>query len=350
MVDDPVQTRFETMRLSVLDQSPIRKDGSAADAVAETIALARACEALGYHRYWLAEHHNTGSFAGSAPEVLIARVAAETKSIRVGSGGVMLTHYSPLKVAEQFRMLEVLSPGRIDLGLGRAPGSDQRTAAALQAGPQGWSIDAFPSQVQLLRQFLDDASGVALPDDHPYRGIHAMPRGETRPEIWLLGSGVHSAIYAAELGLPFSHAHFIGPENSEEACTAYRERFKPSAWCERPRLSMGVAALAAETEEDARRLAQSRNLWVVRLLTGRPISFPSPEEAKDYAYTEQELALLRTVESRSMVGTPKQVREKLSALAERHGAEELVIVTITYDFASRLKSYELLAKEFALKR
>ncbi|MGN6515967.1 MAG: LLM class flavin-dependent oxidoreductase [Rhizomicrobium sp.] len=337
------------MLLSVLDQSPIRKDGSAADAVAETIALAKAAEALGYHRYWLAEHHNTGSFAGSAPEVLIARVAAETKTIRVGSGGVMLTHYSPLKVAEQFRMLELLNPGRIDLGIGRAPGTDPRTALALQAGPQGFGIDAFPSQVFLLRQFLDDASGgAALPDDHPYRGIHAMPRGNTRPEMWMLGSGVHSAVYAGELGLPFSHATFISPEGSMEAVAAYRERFRPSDWCAKPRVSMGVAALAAESEEDARRLAASRNLWVVRLLTGRPIAFPSPEEALSYSFTEQETSLLKTVESRSIVGTPDVVKQKLSSLAERHGAEELVIVTITYDFASRLRSYELLAKEFAL--
>jgi len=336
------------MRLSVLDQSPVRSDGSAAEAVAETIALAKACERLGYHRYWLAEHHNTKSFAGSAPEVLIARVAAETKTIRVGSGGVMLTHYSPLKVAEQFRMLEILSPGRIDLGLGRAPGTDQRTAQALQAGPQGWGIDAFPSQVHLLRQFLDDAAGVAMPDDHPYRGIHASPMGPTRPEMWLLGSGIHSAVYAGELGLPFAHAHFISAEGSEEAVENYRHRFKPSSWCEAPRLAMGVAALAAETEEEARRLSASRNLWVVRLLTGRPIAFPPPEEALDYPYTDQEKALLENIEARSTVGTPAQVKKRLMALAERHGAEELVIVTITYDAASRVRSYELLAKEFGL--
>jgi luciferase family oxidoreductase group 1 len=339
------------MRLSVLDQSPIRKDGTAAQAVAETIALAKAAEALGYHRYWLAEHHNTGSFAGSAPEVLIARVAAETKTMRVGSGGVMLTHYSPLKVAEQFRMLEVLNPGRIDLGLGRAPGTDQRTAAALQAGPQGWSIDAFPSQVHLLRQFLDDAAErEPLPPDHPYRGIHAMPRAPSAsgPELWMLGSGIHGAIYAGEFGLPFSHAYFISPEGSEDAVAAYRERFKPSAACPRPVVSLGVAALVAETDDEAQALAASRNLWVVRLLTGRPIPFPPPDEARDYPFTEQELALLRTVQRRSIVGTQAQVRAGLLALAEAHGAEELVVVTITYDYASRLRSYELLAEAFAL--
>lgn len=337
------------MRLSVLDQSPIRKDGSAATAIAETIALARACDALGYHRYWVAEHHNSNSFAGSAPEILIGRLAQETKHIRVGSGGVMLTHYSPLKVAEQFRLLEILAPGRIDLGLGRAPGSDQRTAMALQAGPQGWGVDAFPSQVHLLKQFLDDASGGApLPDDHPYLGIHAIPRGSTRPEMWLLGSGVHSAVYAGELGLPFSHAYFINTDGSEEACEEYRRRFKPSDWCARPTISLGVAALVGETEEEARRLAASRNLWVVRLLTNRPIPFPSPEEALAYELSDQEKKMLATVQRRSIVGTAAEVRGQLLRLAEAHGAEELVVVTITYDFASRLRSYELLAKAFAL--
>lgn len=336
------------MRLSVLDQSPVRTDGTAAEAVAETIALARACERLGYHRYWLAEHHNAKSFAGSCPEILIARVAAETNTIRVGSGGVMLTHYSPLKVAEQFRMLETLSPGRIDLGLGRAPGSDERTSRALQAGPQGWSIDAFPSQVHLLRQFLDDAAGATLPDDHPYRGIHATPMGPTRPEMWLLGSSIHGAVYAAELGLAFAHAHFINAEGSEEICATYRERFKASPWCPAPRIALGVAALAADTEAEAHRLAASRNLWVVRLLTGRPIAFPPPEEALAYPFTDQERAMLGNIEARSTVGTPEFVHRKLSAMAARHGAEELVVVTITYDAVSRVRSYELLAREFGL--
>ncbi|MEJ1969182.1 MAG: LLM class flavin-dependent oxidoreductase [Rhizomicrobium sp.] len=338
------------MLLSVLDQSPIRKDGTAADAVADTIALAKACDFLGYHRYWLAEHHNSNSFAGSCPEILIARVAQETAHLRVGSGGVMLTHYSPLKVAEQFRMLDVLTPGRIDLGLGRAPGTDQMTARALQSGPQAWPIDAFPSQVVLLRQFLDDAAGrEPLPADHPYRGIHAMPRAATPgPELWMLGSGIHGAVYAAELGLPFSHAYFISAEGSEDAVKEYRSRFRASAACLKPRVSLGVAAVVAETEEEAHRLAASRNLWVVRLLSGRPIPFPSPEEALAQPLTPQEETLLDSVAKRSVVGTKDQVRERLTALADAHSAEELVVVTITYDFASRLKSYELLADAFGL--
>jgi luciferase family oxidoreductase group 1 len=338
------------MLLSVLDQSPIRKDGSAAQGLAETVALAEACDRLGYHRYWLAEHHNSNSFAGSAPEIMIGRVAQATQRMRVGSGGVMLTHYSPLKVAEQFRVLDALYPGRIDLGIGRAPGSDQRTAAALQAGPQAWGIDAFPSQVNLLRQFLDDASGAApMPDNHPYRGIHAMPRGRgPGPEMWLLGSGIHSAVYAAELGLPFCHAYFISTDGSEDAAAEYRARYKPSDAFPRPHLSMGVAALVGETEEEAARLAASRNLWVVRLLSGNPIPFPSPEEALAQTLTPQEEKLLATVSKRSIVGTKEQVRDKLTALADAHGAEELVVVTITYDFASRLRSYELLAEAFGL--
>ncbi|MBV9542686.1 MAG: LLM class flavin-dependent oxidoreductase, partial [Alphaproteobacteria bacterium] len=306
---------------------------------------------LGYHRYWLAEHHNSNSFAGSCPEILIARVAQETSRIRVGSGGVMLTHYSPLKVAEQFRMLDVLTPGRIDLGLGRAPGSDQLTARALQSGPQAWPIDAFPSQVMLLRQFLDDAAGrEPLPDDHPYKHIHAMPRANTPgPEMWMLGSGIHGAVYAAELGLPFSHAYFISTDGSEDAVKEYRERFKPSAACPAPRVSLGIAALVGESEEEARRLAASRNLWVVRLLSGRPIPFPSPEEALAQPLTPQEEKLLATVSKRSIVGTGAQVKARLTELANAHGAEELVVVTITYDYASRLKSYELLAQAFGLK-
>lgn len=339
------------MLLSVLDQSPIRKDGDAAQAIAETIALAKACDRLGYHRYWLAEHHNSNSFAGSCPEILIGRVAQETQRLRVGSGGVMLPHYSPLKVAEQFRMLDLLNPGRIDLGLGRAPGSDQMTARALQSGPQAWPIDAFPSQVNLLRQFLDDSSGkVPLPDEHPYRGIHAMPRGDTPgPELWMLGSGIHGAVYAAELGMPFCHAYFISADGSEEAAEEYRSRFKPSAACPRPVVALGVAALVGETEEEAQRLAASRNLWVVRLLSGRPIPFPSPEEALAQPLSPQEEKLLSTVAKRSIVGTGKQVREKLTALAQAHHAEELVVVTITYDYLSRLRSYELLADAFGLE-
>ncbi|MDE2463878.1 MAG: LLM class flavin-dependent oxidoreductase [Alphaproteobacteria bacterium] len=336
------------MKLSILDQSPIRKNGTASEALAETIALAKAADRLGYHRYWVAEHHNSTSFAGSAPEILIARLATETRRIRIGSGGVMLMHYSPLKVAEQFRMLETLAPGRIDLGIGRAPGADERTSRALQAGPQAYGIDAFPSQVHLLSQLLDAASaGTPLPPDHPYRGIHAMPRGDSHPQLWLLGSGIHSAVYAAEFGLPFAHAHFINPDDSRDAVNAYRERFKPSVWCAAPRVAMGVAALAADSAADAEQLSASRKLWAVRLFTGRPIAFPPPEEALAYPYDERERAILKSLEGRSVTGTAEDVKAQLLYLASAHGADELMIVTITYDFDARLHSYELLAAAFA---
>jgi luciferase family oxidoreductase group 1 len=261
----------------------------------------------------------------------------------------MLTHYSPLKVAEQFRMLELLNPGRIDLGVGRAPGGDPRTAQALQAGPQSFGIDAFPSQVFLLKQFLDDASGRApMPDDHPYRGIRAQPYGDTRPEMWMLGSSMNGGVFGAELGLPYSHAHFINPETSMESVAAYRERFKPTDWCEKPRVSLGVAVLAADTDEEARKLSASRNRWVVRLLSGQPIPILSPEEANALPLNAREQELLDVIEQRTFVGTADKLKPRLIALAERHGAEELVLLTITYDFAARMRSYELLAKEFGL--
>lgn len=337
------------LNLSVLDQSPIRQGGTAAQAISETVALAKACEALGYARYWVAEHHNSNAFAGTCPEVLIPAIATATSRIRVGSGGVMLSHYAPLKVAEQFRMLETLHPGRIDLGLGRAPGSDQRTSMALQAGPQAYSIDVFPQLVNLVKGFLEDAGEIApFPADHPYRGIHAMPRGPGMPEMWLLGSGVHSAIYAAELGLAYAHAQFINADGGPEAAAAYRERFKPSARCPEARIALAVFALCAETQAEAERLAATRNLWVLRLLTGQGGAFPSLEEALSYPYTENDRAIIQRAAERGVVGDPAQCHAKLEALAAAYGADELVIVTITYDFADRLRSYRLLAEAMGL--
>ncbi len=335
------------LKLGVLDQSPIRKGGSAADAVHETIALAKACEAFGYERYWLAEHHNTTSFAGSTPEVLIARVAAETKSIRLGSGGIMLPHYSPLKVAENFRMLETLYPERIDLAVGRAPGSDQRTAVALQAGPQPWDIDTFPQQVALLRHYLEESAGLAQwPADHPYRSVHASPRGPGMPEMWMLASSVSGAVFAAELGLPLSFAHFISPDGGIEAVELYRRRFKPRTPDDRPRVAVGIFALAAPTEEEAERLCATRNLWVMQLLQNRAGAFPSPEEALAYPYTDADRAQIKAIAARSISGTPSVVREKLERLAAAYGAEELNILTITYDFDARVRSYQLISEAF----
>ncbi|NOT41538.1 MAG: LLM class flavin-dependent oxidoreductase [Alphaproteobacteria bacterium] len=333
------------MKLSALDQSPIRKGGTAADAVRETIELATACERLGYARYWLAEHHNTASFAGSTPEVLIARVAAETKHIRVGSGGIMLPHYSPLKVAENFRMLETLYPGRIDLGLGRAPGADGRTSVALQAGPQAWDVGVFPQQVALLRHYLEEAAGLAeWPAGHAYRSVHASPRGPGMPEMWMLASTVNGALYAAELGLPLAFAQFISPDGSgPEAAELYRKQFKPHRDGDKPRVSVAVFTLCADTEEEAERLCTTRNLWVMQLLRNQAGQFPSPEEAQAYPYTHEDRVMIRGIASRGITGTPDRVKLGLERLAADYGAEEVIALTITYDFAARVRSYELLA-------
>jgi len=333
------------MLLSVLDQSPVRSGSTPADAIHETLDLAQAADRLGYHRYWLAEHHSTAGLAGSSPEVLIGRVAALTSRIRVGSGGVMLTHYSPLKVAESFRVLETLFPGRIDLGVGRAPGSDPLTARALSHGPGARGLEHFPNQIADLIAFLGDG----LPAGHPFAGVRAMPTGPTAPNVWLLGSSGDSAAYAAHFGTAFSFAHFISSEGGVEATRAYLAEFRPSPMLASPRASAAVFALAADTEAEALRLARSRDLWILRLYTGRPGAFPSVEEAEAYPYTEQELAIIRHARRRTIAGAPEQVRERLSALAAEYGIDELVIVTIAHEFKARLRSYQLLAEAFGLR-
>jgi luciferase family oxidoreductase group 1 len=331
------------LRFGVLDQSPIRAGGTAADAVAETLELAQACDRWGYHRYWLAEHHASRGLAGSTPEVLIAHIAAHTSDLRVGSGGVMLSHYSALKVAENFRMLETLHPGRIDLGIGRAPGSDPRTARALSHGPGALGIEHFPSQISDLLGFLRGE----LPQGHPFRGIRAMPDGPTMPEFWMLGSSGEGAAIAAHFGTAFSYAHFISDETGAAATREYVARFLPGV-LEAPRASVAVFVLAADTEAEALRLARSRDLWIVRLYTGRPGAFPSVEEAESYPYNEQEVAIAQHARRRTIAGAPEQVRERLIALAHEYGAEELKVVTIAFDFKARLRSYQLLAEVFGL--
>jgi len=276
--------------------------------------------------------------------VLIAQVASVTSRIRVGSGGVMLSHCSALKVAEQFRMLETLHPGRIDLGIGRAPGSDQRTARVLRHGSGALGIEHFPRQIQDVVAFLHDD----LPPEHPWRGVHAMPSGTSTPEIWLLGSSDESALLAAELGTAFSFAHFINDLGGAEVTRAYRDRFRPSPDLAAARSSVAAFAVCAPTEVEAQRLARSRDLFIVRLYTGRPGPYPSVEEAEAYPYNAQEAAIAQHARRRSVVGTPDQVRERLLGLVAQYEADELVVVTITHDFKARLRSYELLAEAFEL--
>ena len=332
--------------LSVLDQSPIRSGGTPAQAIRETLELAEACDRLGYHRYWLAEHHSSGGLAGTAPEVLIGQVAARTRRLRVGSGGVMLSHYSALKVAENFRVLETLFPGRIDLGIGRAPGSDQRTARALRHGPGALGLAEFPQQVADVMSFLHDR----LPQGHPFAGIRAMPAGPTAPEVWLLGSSDESAAIAAHLGAAFSFAHFINADGGPEVTRAYLDAFRPSAEMPVPRASAAVFAICADTEDEARRLARSRELFIVRLYTGRHGPYPSVEEAEAYPYNAQELMILRDARRRTIAGAPEQLREQLAEMARRYAVDELVVVSIAHDFKARLRSYELMAEAFDLPR
>lgn len=330
--------------LSVLDQSPVSAGYTPADALQQTIALAQLADRLGYRRYWLAEHHNTSGLAGSTPEILITRVAAATQSIRVGSGGVMLSHYSPLKVAENFRMLQALFPGRIDLGIGRAPGSDGRTAFALAQGSPR-TIDNFPEQLRDLAGFLYDA----LPSDHPYQGIQAMPRGDGSPEIWLLGSSGASASYAAHFGFAFSFAQFISPDGGSDVVAGYRAYFQPVLELAEPRCSVAVRALCADTEAEAQRLASSFSLMRLRIEQGRRGPVPSVEEAQAYAYSEAERTRLATIVGNAAVGTPEQVKARLERMAETYGVDEIVVLTICHDPQARRHSYELLAEAFGLQ-
>jgi luciferase family oxidoreductase group 1 len=331
------------VRLGVLDQSPIRKGGTPREAVLATIELARAADRLGYARYWLAEHHNSRTLASATPEILIPPVAAATERIRVGSGGVMLTHYAALKVAEQFRMLETLYPGRIDMGLGRAPGSDRLTAAALHHGPGALPLEAYPEQVVDVLRYMTGE----VPPEHPFHGIRATPAGPSMPEPWLLGSAYDSARFAAELGLGFAFAQFISPDGGQRVVREYRERFQPSPFLAEPRVILGVAAICAPTDEEAHRIALSRHLMRLRREQGRPEGgIPSIEEAEATRFTEPERDYIAYQQSLALEGSPERVRDGLLALAEEYGAGELMIVTITHDYKHRRRSYELIAEAF----
>ena len=332
------------MKLSVLDQSTASKGRTEDIAIRETIELARYCDALGYHRYWVSEHHNTGNIVGTAPEVLMAAIAATTKQIRIGSAGVMLPHYSAFKVAEQFRVLEAIAPGRIDLGLGRAPGSDQRTAFALNRNTN--NAEDFPQQVYELQAWV---SGTPLDPRHPFHMLQAHPLGPTTPELWILGSSDYGAQLAAHFGLPYAFAYFFTDGHGmEQALELYRRTYKPSERHPQPQATICVWALAADTEEEARRLATSREYSRILRDVGIRDALVSPDEAAAYPYTDAQRAKIESMRRRAFVGTAEQVRRQLTELAERHGFDELVVVTWTYDPAPRHRSYGLLAQAFGL--
>jgi luciferase family oxidoreductase group 1 len=323
--------------LSVLDQSPVSEGSTGADALRNSIDLARHTETLGYERYWIAEHHGTPMLASAAPEILIAEIAAATSRIRVGSGGVMLPHYSPLKVAEVFSMIAALHPGRIDLGIGRAPGTDPHTMFALQRDRRQAAPDDFPEQLAELLGLLEDD----LPPDHPFARLTALPGGPERPEVWLLGSSPQSAIWAAELGLPYSFADFINPRGAELA-HLYRERFQPAARRDTPWVAAAVSTICAETDEEAQQLAASARMAIALLHSGRLIPVPPVEKALAF-FAEHDVP---PTGRRAVVGSPETVRSELERVARAYGADELMLVTITHDHDARRRSYELVAGAF----
>jgi luciferase family oxidoreductase group 1 len=330
------------MLLSVLDQSPISEGATGADALRNTLDLARLADELGYHRYWVAEHHGGPMLASASPEALIGPIAAATEGIRVGSGGVMLPHYSPLKVAETFTILAALFPGRIDLGLGRASGTDPLTTFALQRDRRQAAPDDFPQQLaELLAYFAD-----SLPDDHPFQRLAAMLPGLPElPVPWLLGSSPQSAIWAGQLGLPYAFADFINPAGAEIAAL-YRERFTASEDLRAPRTAVAAWALCAPSDEEAQHLASSGRMTRRLLRQGELIAVPPPEKAIEYL--ERVGSLHSSGGRRAIIGSPEKVRAGVEAVAHDYGADEVIVVTITFDHEARRRSYELLAEAFGL--
>ena len=332
-----------SLRLSVLDQSVARAGVPQDQSIRDTLALAQHCEALGYERFWLSEHHALPTIVGTAPEVLMAALAARTTRIRLGSAGVMLPHYAPFKVAEQFRVLDALAPGRIDLGVGRAPGSDHRTARLLNPDPR--ASDRFPHQVLELQAWV---TGRELPEGHPGHGVPAYPQGATAPQLWMLGSSDYGAQLAAHLGLPYAFAHFITEgEGCAEALALYRHAFEPGALAA-PRATACVWALAADSEEEAWHLFASRERSRLDRNLGRPAPLLPPEQAVR-PWSEAEEATRSGMRRRALVGSAPQLADRLRALAEELQLEELVVITWTWDAQAQRRSYELLAREFGMR-
>jgi len=326
-------------RLSVLDQSPIPEGSTAGDALRNTLDLARAADSLGYSRYWLAEHHGTPGLACASPEVMIGPVAAATSRLRVGSGGIMLPHYSPLKVAETFSMLSGLFPGRIDLGIGRAPGSSQAIARALQRDRRLPAPDDFPDQMsELLGYFEPPTAG-------PFPQIPALHLAS--PEVWLLGSSPQSAVWAAESGLPYAFADFINPEGAPFAAS-YRDNFRPSHRLQEPKVAVCVWAVCAGSQEEALRLSLSARMMMLLLFRGVLIPVPPVEKAEEFLAKEGLAPQSLPIRRRIIAGDPRQVRTALESVAAEYGAEEVFVVNILYDHAARVRSYELIASAFEL--
>ena len=332
-----------SIQLSVLDQSVNPKGRTHQDNIAQTVQLAQTAERLGYHRFWVSEHHSHPSILGSAPEILMAAIAMKTQRIRIGSAGVMLPHYASLKVAEQFRVLDALAPGRIDLGVGRAPGSDQKTAQLLN--PNRYASDNFPQQILELSAWL---SGTPLPATHPGAGVFAYPQSSTQPDIWVLGSSDYGAQLAAHFGLPYAFAHFITDgAGVDQAMDLYFSGFKPSAMGSKPHATLCVWALVAPTHEEALHQFNGRARWKLDRNSGKIGPLLSPEEAAA-SFTEQEWSMVKAMQEKALIGTPQRISQRLQGLAERYGLEEVVVITWAHDPKVQEQSYALLAQEMGL--
>jgi luciferase family oxidoreductase group 1 len=332
--------------LSVLDLSVVTTATRPAAALRNSIDLARHVDGLGYVRYWLAEHHNLSSVASPAPDVMIGQIAAVTRNLRVGSGGVMLPNHAPLVVAERFKMLEALFPGRIDLGLGRAPGTDGPTAYALRSRLDARQGDDFLERLHELTLWETRD----FPPNHPYNNVVAMPDDTPLPPIWLLGSSDYSSELAAQVGMGFAFAHHFASYDAVVALTNYRAHFKPSGWRATPHGILAVAVVTAETDEEAERLASSMDLNRLRRDRGQYLPLPSPEEALAYPYTDAERASVTRNRSRLFVGSPQTVMAKLKPMLDASEPDELMLITAVFDHEARKKSYTLMADAFGLEK
>jgi luciferase family oxidoreductase group 1 len=330
------------LKLSVLDHSQIAEGRTAGDTLLETTRLAQETDKFGYTRFWVSEHHSSKALAHSSPEVLIAHLAAMTHRIRLGSGGIMATHYSAYKIAENFRLLEALHPGRIDLGIGRAPGGSPLSTKALQEGKYNHG-DQTPQQLADLTAYLHDT----LPADHRFGGLVAAPIIPTVPEIWMLGSSQGSDRIAAQQGAAFAYAQFFGVPESDQSIANYKKNFQPSLLGKEPQALAAVMVICAETEEEAKRLAMSSDLFYLQLERGKLMdTFPSVQTAEDYRYTPFDLENIKAKSHRRVVGSPEQVKAKLLAISEQYGIDEIMVVTPVHNFAARVKSFRMLADMF----
>lgn len=334
-----------TIPISILDVSPIPSGSGSSQALRNTIDLARFADKRGYTRYWLAEHHNSPGIASTTPDIMIGRIAHETTRLRIGSGGVMLPNHAPLKVAESFRLLEALYPERIDLGIGRAPGTDMMTALALRRSEAALNAEDFP---QALLELLAFSNGT-FPADHPFKSITAYPNDVLLPPIWLLGSSGYSSQFAGELGMGFAFAHHINGSAAVPAMKLYREAFKPSAEFPHPHAILTVSIICAETDAEAEDLSLSLQYAFLSLQTGRSGPLASPQEVKSYSLTALERMQMDAIRQRHFVGSPATVRDQITPLIEQTQTDEVMILTMIHDHQARLHSYDLLAEMFEVE-